>query len=70
MRDIDALIDRSNAAYSARFSQALLDRMMFVGDPLADRAVASLHERQGRCGSMRLANGGELGGAVFELRLP
>lgn len=45
MRDIDALIDRSNAAYSARFSQALLDRMMFVGDPLADRAVASLHER-------------------------
>ena len=32
--------------------------------------VASLHERRGRCGSMCLANGGELGGAVFELRLP
>ncbi len=32
--------------------------------------VASLHERQGRCGSMHLANGGELAGAVFELRLP
>ncbi len=32
--------------------------------------VASLHERQGRCGSMHLANGGEFGGAVFELRLP
>ena len=32
--------------------------------------VASLHERQGRHGSMHLSNGGELGGAVFELRLP
>ena len=32
--------------------------------------VASLHERQGRCGGMHLANGGELGGSVFELRLP
>ncbi len=32
--------------------------------------VASLHERQGRCGSMHLANGGEFGGAVFEVRLP
>jgi len=32
--------------------------------------VASLHERQGCCGSMHLANGGEFGGAVFELRLP
>ncbi len=45
MRDIDALIDRDNAAYSARYSQALLDRLMFAGDPLADRAVAALHER-------------------------
>ncbi|MCC0004370.1 MAG: DUF2236 domain-containing protein [Methylobacteriaceae bacterium] len=45
MRDIDALIDRSNAGYSPRYTQALLDRMMFVGDPVADRAVAALHER-------------------------
>ena len=45
MRDINALIDRDNAAYSARYSQALLDRLMFAGDPLADRAVAALHER-------------------------
>ncbi|HMN70917.1 MAG TPA: oxygenase MpaB family protein [Rhodoblastus sp.] len=45
MRDFDALIDRGNAAYSARYSRALLDRMMFVSDPLADRAVAALHER-------------------------
>lgn len=44
MRDIDALIDRSNARYSARFSQALLDRMMCVADPPADRAMAALHE--------------------------
>ena len=44
MRDIDALIDRSNARYSARFSQALLDRMMSVADPPADRAMAALHE--------------------------
>lgn len=32
--------------------------------------VASLHQRQGYHGSMHLENGGELGGAVFELRLP
>jgi len=45
MRDIDALIDPANAAFSPRYSQALLDRMMFASDPLADRAVAALHER-------------------------
>lgn len=32
--------------------------------------IASLHERQKRMGSMHLANGGELGGAILELRLP
>jgi K+-sensing histidine kinase KdpD len=32
--------------------------------------IASLHERKQRHGSMHLSNGGELGGAVFELRLP
>ena len=45
MRDIDALIDPTNAQFSSRYTRALLDRMMFVGDPLADRAVAALHER-------------------------
>jgi signal transduction histidine kinase len=47
-------------------------------DPVSGRStglivaerIASLHERQGRKGSMHLANGGALGGAVFELRLP
>lgn len=32
--------------------------------------LAGLHERHGRRGSLRLENGGALGGAVFELRLP
>ncbi len=32
--------------------------------------LAELHQRHGRSGSLRLANGGGLGGAVFELRLP
>lgn len=45
MRNLPRLIDRSNAQYSARFSRDLLDRMMFVGDPVADAAVAALHER-------------------------
>lgn len=47
-------------------------------DPVSGRStglivaerIASLHERQGRKGSMHLSNGGALGGAVFELRLP
>ena len=45
MRDFAALIDRANAGYSARYTREELDRLMFVGDPLADRAVAALHER-------------------------
>lgn len=45
MRDLDALIDPTNASFSPRYTKSLLDRMMFSGDPLADRAVASLHER-------------------------
>lgn len=32
--------------------------------------IASLHEKKQRHGSMHLSNGGELGGAIFELRLP
>lgn len=32
--------------------------------------LSKLHQRQGRKGSLYLANGGQLGGAIFELRLP
>lgn len=32
--------------------------------------LARLHTRQGRSGSLKLSNGGTLGGACFELRLP
>ena len=32
--------------------------------------LARMHERHGRHGSLRLSNGGQFGGAVFELRLP
>ena len=45
MRDLTDLIEPTNATHSARYTKALLDRMMFAGDPLADRAVAALHER-------------------------
>lgn len=48
------------------------------GDPAHARStglivaerIARLHERAGRHGCLRLWNGGELGGAVFELELP
>ena len=45
MRDLAQLIDRSNATFSARYPKALLDELMFSGDPLADAAVEALHER-------------------------
>jgi signal transduction histidine kinase len=32
--------------------------------------LARLHENHGRHGSLTLANGGDLGGAMFEIRLP
>ena len=45
MQDLSRLIDRSSARYGVRYPQALLDDMMFVGDPVADAAVEALHER-------------------------
>lgn len=44
MNDLGELIHRKNASYSARYSEALLDRMMNVGDPIADAAIAAIHE--------------------------
>ena len=40
-----------------------------VGLFIAQR-IAHLHQRHGRRGELRLSNGGPLGGACFELRLP
>ena len=34
------------------------------------KQLAELHRRHERCGSLQLNNGGELGGACFELHLP
>ena len=45
MKHLDRLIDRSNAGYSTLYPKTLLDEAMFTGDPLADAAVAALHER-------------------------
>ncbi|MFV0280905.1 MAG: oxygenase MpaB family protein [Rhodoblastus sp.] len=45
MRDLQRLIDRNAATFSARYSEALLDEKMFAGDPVADRAAVALHER-------------------------
>jgi len=44
MKDLGQRIARGNASYSARFSEGLLTELMFVGDPLADEAVAALEE--------------------------
>jgi len=44
VRDLVELVDRSNASYSQRFSESLLDELVDVGDPLADRAIAALDE--------------------------
>lgn len=46
MKNFGALIDGANAGYCARYPKELLDRLMFEGDPLADAAVAALHERR------------------------
>ena len=40
-----------------------------VGLFIAQR-IAHLHQRHGHRGELRLSNGGPLGGACFELRLP
>lgn len=37
---------------------------------LVGERLAALHVRRGRSGALLLSNGGRLGGAVFELRLP
>jgi signal transduction histidine kinase len=37
---------------------------------LVGERLAALHVRRGRSGALFLSNGGRLGGAVFELRLP
>jgi len=44
MRDLGQLIDRRSASYATRFSEDLLTELMFVGDALADDAVAALKE--------------------------
>lgn len=44
MKDLADWIDRKNARFSARYTESLLDEMMYRGDPLADRATLALHE--------------------------
>ncbi len=44
MNDLGDLIDRRNAAYSDRYSEALLDELMQVGDPEADAAIVALDD--------------------------
>jgi hypothetical protein len=34
------------------------------------RIIAALHDSGGRKGTIAISNGGALGGAVFELRIP
>ena len=71
MRDLRQLVDRSTARYNARFPQAQLDDLMFAGDPLADAAVAALHERayqrsEGKLEAVRaLAKDGEPAARAF-----
>jgi hypothetical protein len=44
MKDLADWVDRNNASFSDRYSEALLDELMNVGDPVADRATLALHE--------------------------
>lgn len=44
MQDLGELIHRGNAGYSRRFSEALLDELVHVGDPVADAAIAAIRE--------------------------
>ena len=44
MRDLTDLVHRGNAAYSRRYTEALLDELVDVGDPVADIATAALAE--------------------------
>ena len=48
---------------------ALIPPALGTGLALADR-LAGMHSRQNRHGRLHLANGSELGGAIFELHLP
>jgi hypothetical protein len=44
MTELSDIISPSNAKFSRRFSRKLLDRLMYVGDPVADAAIAALKE--------------------------
>lgn len=44
MKDLQQLIHRGNASYSSRYSKALLDELVHVGDPVADIAIAAIQE--------------------------
>lgn len=44
MRDLGELIHRGNASYSTRYSKTLLDDLVHTGDPVADAAIAAIHE--------------------------
>jgi hypothetical protein len=58
MKDLGQLVDRNNAHYSDRYSEALLDDLMHVGDPAADQAILALDdEAYDPDGGMLGANG-------------
>jgi hypothetical protein len=42
--DLARLVEPSTARFSERFNRTLLDELMHRGDPVADRAIAALHE--------------------------
>lgn len=45
MHDLGELIHKRNAGYSRRYSRALLDELVHVGDPVADAAILAIDER-------------------------
>ena len=48
MRDLSELVTKRNATYSPRYSEALLDELMPVGDPVADAAIVPYGRRVAR----------------------
>ncbi len=71
MRDLDRIVDRRSARFSDRYSEALLDELMHVGDPVADDAIGMLEEHAydpdgGQLGRLRsLAADGEPRAVAF-----
>ncbi len=68
-RTLQLCINDDGAGFPVAFAERLPEGRSGLGLFIACR-LAQLHVRKGARGSLSLTNGGALGGALFELRLP